>query len=260
MRSAIDGREEDLGFTVRPRRSRRIGPFNITDLDFADDIALLSNTASQAQDLLDKVEHAALRVGLHMNAKKTQFMAFNQPHDVQIKTQDGSNLKEVKDFKYFGAWMQSTEADIRTRKALAWKACNNLNNIWRSNLTKNIKVKLFQATVESVLLYGSETWTLTNKIGKSLDGCYTRMLRKALDVSWKDHITKKELYGDLPRITTQISQRRLQFAGHCKRSEGKIISALVTWRPTQGRRSAGRPTKTFVDLLHQDTDFTTHEI
>ena len=157
LRSAIDGREEDLGFTVRPRRSRRIGPLNITDLDFADGIALLSNTASQAQELLDKVEHAALRVGLHMNVKKTQFMAFNQPHDVQIKTQDGSNLKEVNDFKYLGAWMQSTETDIRTRKALAWKACNNLNNIWWSNLTKNIKVKLFQATVESVLLYGSET-------------------------------------------------------------------------------------------------------
>ena len=142
--------------------------------------ALLSNTASQAQELLDKVEHAALRVGLHMNAKKTQFMAFNQPHDVQIKTQDGSNLKELKNFKYFEAWMQSTEADIRTRKNLAWKACNNLNNIWRSNLTKNIKVKLFQATVESVLLNGSETWTVTNKIGKSLEGCYTRMLRKHL--------------------------------------------------------------------------------
>ena len=157
--------------------------------------------------------------------------------------------------------MQSTEADIRTRKALAWKACNNLNNIWRSNLTKNIKVKLFQATVESVLLYGSEIWTVTNKIDKSLDGCYTRILRRALNVSWKDHITNKELYGDLPKITTGISKRRLQFAGHCKRSEGKVISELVTWRPTQGRRSPGRPTKTFVvDLFHQDTGFTTHEI
>ena len=114
--------------------------------------------------------------------------------------------------------------------------------------------------MESVLLYGSETWTVTNKIAKSLDGCYTRMLRKALDVSWKDHITNKELYGDLPKITTRISKRRLQFAGHCMRSEGKIISELVTWRPTQGRRSAGRPTKTFVDLLHQDTGLTTHEI
>ena len=91
-------------------------------------------------------------------------MAFNQPHDVQFKTQDGSNLKKkVKDFKYLGAWMQSTEADIRARQTLAWKACNNLNNIWRSNLTKNIKVKLFQATVESVLLYGQKHGLLPTK-------------------------------------------------------------------------------------------------
>ena len=85
-------------------------------------------------------------------------------------------------------------------------------------------------------------------------------------VCWEKHFMSggktinKELYGDLPKITTRISQRRLQFAGHCKRSEGKIISELVTWRPTQGRRSAGRPTKTYVDLLHQDTGFTSHEI
>ena len=46
LRSAINGKEENLGFIERPRRSRRIGPLNIIDLDFAGDIALLSNTAS----------------------------------------------------------------------------------------------------------------------------------------------------------------------------------------------------------------------
>ena len=118
-----------------------------------------------------------------MNAKKTQFMAFNQLHDIHIQTQDGTFLKEVQDFKYLGAWVQNTENDIKIRKAMAWRACNKLNNIWSSKLPWNIKRQLFQATVESVLLYGSETWNITNRTGKSLDGCYTRMLRKALDVS-----------------------------------------------------------------------------
>ncbi len=77
MRSAIDGREEQLGFTINPRRSRRVGPLMVTDLDFADDIALVSDTASKAQELLDRVETAAMRVGLHMNAKKTKCMIFN---------------------------------------------------------------------------------------------------------------------------------------------------------------------------------------
>ena len=38
LRTAIGGDEEQLGFTIVPRRSRQIGPLNITDLDFADDI------------------------------------------------------------------------------------------------------------------------------------------------------------------------------------------------------------------------------
>ena len=78
------GGEENPGFTVRPRRSRKMSPLNITDLDFADDTALLSDTVSQAQELLDKVEHAAFQVGLHMNTKKTQFLAFNHPQDIPI--------------------------------------------------------------------------------------------------------------------------------------------------------------------------------
>ena len=52
LRSAIEGKEERLGFTISPRISRRVGPVNKTDLDFADDIALLSDTTAQAQELL----------------------------------------------------------------------------------------------------------------------------------------------------------------------------------------------------------------
>ena len=70
LRSAINGREERLGFTINPRRSRRVGLLMITHLDFADDIALVSDTACQAQELLDRVKDVALRAGLHMNARR----------------------------------------------------------------------------------------------------------------------------------------------------------------------------------------------
>jgi hypothetical protein len=48
----IEGREEQLGFTVTPRKSRRVGAIAKTDFDFADDIALVSNLTEQAQELL----------------------------------------------------------------------------------------------------------------------------------------------------------------------------------------------------------------
>ena len=38
-------------------------------------------------------------------------------------------------------------------------------------------MSFFQATVESVPLYGCEPWALKPTLQKSLDGCFTRMLR-----------------------------------------------------------------------------------
>ena len=46
-REAIDGREEEPGFQLVKRQSRRTGPEVLTDLDFADDIALLSEEVNK---------------------------------------------------------------------------------------------------------------------------------------------------------------------------------------------------------------------
>ena len=107
------------------------------------------------------------------------------------------------------------------------------------------------------VLYGSETWTVTTKM---LDGCYTRLLRSALNISWKAHITNEQLYVDLPKVSDKIKKRRLQFAGHCLRSCGQVVSDLVLWRSVHGKRGAGRPLMTYVDLLCQDTRQTPAEI
>ena len=79
--------------------------------------------------------------------------------------------------------MKSTEDDIKVRKALARTACHKLRKVWASSLKRSIKVRLFIATVESVSLYNSNTWTLTKQMEKRLDGVYTRMLRMAMNVS-----------------------------------------------------------------------------
>ena len=75
---AIEGKEEDLGFQLSKRRSRRVGPDIVTDFDFADDTALLSEELYQAQELLQRVETSVAKVGLKMNAGKAKFMSFNQ--------------------------------------------------------------------------------------------------------------------------------------------------------------------------------------
>ena len=260
LRKAINGREEELGFCLKKRRSRRIGPETITDLDFADDIALLSEQIVQAQNLLTGVEVQCGKIGLKINAKKTKTMVFNITDPVTIYTQDGSELEIVTDFKYLGSLTESTESDIRARKASAWRACNKLKKIWKSALSRSFKIRLFQAVVESVLVYGSEAWTLTASLERQLNGCYTRLLRCALNIDWRDHITNEVLYGDLPPLSTKLRSRRLQFAGHCFRAKDEAVSKVILWTPTHGQKSRGRPATTYVDLLTSDTGLRVEEL
>ena len=253
LRKAINGREVELGFTITPRKSSRYPAQVQTDFDFADDIALLSDEIAQAQRLLDLVEEQCKKTGLHLNTMKTKFIALNTPDDA-VLTSAGEELEKVKDFKYLGSYIMSTAQDIKVRKAKAWKALNDMKRIWTSNISRPVKLRFFIATVESVLLYGSETWTLTEALEKSLNGCYTRMLRVVFDVSWRDHMTNNQLYGHIPKVTDKITSRRLQFAGHCFRHPELPANEVLLWQPKHGKRNRGRPAATYVTTLLRDTE------
>ena len=116
-----------------------------------------------------------------------------------------------------------------------------------------MKCSFFQAAVTSILLYGCTTWTLTKRLEKKLDGNYTRMLRAILNKSWQQHPTRHQLYGHLPPITKTIQVRRTRHAGHCWRSRDELIRDVLLWIPTHGSAKAGRPARTYIQQLCEDT-------
>ena len=250
LRTSIDKIKEN-GFELTKKRSRRYPATTITDADYADDIAILANTPDQAETLLHSLERAAASIGLHVNAHKTEYMCYNQTGD--ISTLEGTPLKLVDKFTYLGSSVESTEKDIETRLTKAWTAINRLSTIWKSDLTDKMKRSFFQAAVTSILLYGCTTWTLTKRLEKKLDGNYTRMLRAILNKSWQQHPTRHQLYGHLPPITKSIQVRRTRHAGHCWRSRDELISDVLLWIPTHGRAKAGRPARTYIQQLCEDT-------
>ena len=84
-------------------------------------------------------------------------------------------------------------------------------------------------------------------------GNYTRMLRAILNKSWQQHPTRHQLYGHLPPITKTIQVRRTRHAGHCWRSRDELIRDVLLWIPTHGRAKAGRPDRTYIQQLCEDT-------
>ena len=79
--------------------------------------------------------------------------------------------------------------------------------------------------------------------------------RHAVDywTSWRQHPTRHQLYGHLPPITKTIQVRRIRHAGHCWRSRDELIRDVLLWTPTHGRAKAGRPARTYIQQLCEDT-------
>ena len=116
-----------------------------------------------------------------------------------------------------------------------------------------MKRSFFQAAVVSILLYGCTTWTLTKRLEKKLDGNYTRMLRAVLNKSWQQDPTRHQLYGHLPPITKTIQARRTRHAGHDWRSKDEIVREVLLWTLAYGQSKAGRPARTYIQQLCDDT-------
>ena len=79
------------------------------------------------------------------------------------------------------------------------------------------------------------------------------MLRAILNKSWRQPPTRHQLYGHLPPITKTIQVRRTRHEGHCWRSRDELISDVLLWTPTHGRANAGRPARTYIQHLCEDT-------
>ena len=84
-----------------------------------------------------------------------------------------------------------------------------------------------RSLVISVLLYASETWTLTTDILRKLQTTEMRCFRKLLGISYRDNITNdavrdriRQAIGPYDDILTTVKKRKLKWFGHVSRSSG----------------------------------------
>jgi hypothetical protein len=191
------------GLTLKRRRSQRHPAEVLAELDYADDIAQLENTIESAQDLLNRVEKACKDVGLCLNVPKTKYMHLNPSSVNKLVSSDGSPIELVQDFRYLGGYTDSGY-DMNTRIGQAWSAINSPNKVWKAAIKKETKTKVFKASVETILLYGSDSWSLNVARSNKLDGSYTKMIRAVYNISWRDHVSNKILYDAYQKLLNAV--------------------------------------------------------
>ena len=80
-----------------------------------------------------------------------------------------------------------------------------------------------------------------------MDGCYTNLLWRVQNISWRKHFTLSQIYGDFQPLSVTLAKRRAQFAGHAFRAKGEIMSDILLWKVSTGRKL------TFPDTISRDT-------
>ena len=173
----------------------------ITDLDFADDMSLLDDNTADAQTFLDLVTKTAAKVGLEINISKTKFCSAC-PEDQM--TCNGKPIEKVDSFTYLGSNLQldgDVSHEVRTRLGKATGRLKQIDKLWKQrSIPPRIKAKVYKACVQSVLLYGCESWPVKTSDTHRLGSFNRRSLTK-LGVAAED-------------ISTTIQKRRLTFLGH----------------------------------------------
>ena len=170
----------------------------------------------------------------------------------------GSEIEEVETFTYLGDIVDrdgGVERAVRGRVAVAWSKWREIAGLLcNRRIPLRSRSSIYDACIRSVMLYGSETWPLTQHMEKSLISCDRRMLRYMAGVRLQDHVPSSAVAErcGLRQINDVLRIRRLRWYGHVRRREdGEALATIRDWT-VDGRRPRGRPRKSWMDNVKDD--------
>ena len=220
------------GFEVTPRRSSRYPAERLAALAYADDIALLAHSPEAAQRALSRLVHFAAKVGLQVNASKTEVMHLGTDVRPTLTLPGGEVIRTCEEFKYLGVTtsVHDTHRIYQERRQLSWAAARALQPIFQSGARDSLKIRLLQAAVEPIFLYGLEALPMPPSLEEKLDASHRQLQRCALGIRFPRRITTEDLLlrTKLSALKRTVRQRRLRVAGHVLRAHTRQPSPLST--------------------------------
>ena len=139
----------------------KISGRNISNLRYADDTTLMTESEEELKSLLMKVKEESENVGLKLNIQKMKFMASGPITSWQI---DGQTVETVTDFIFLCSKITvdgDCSHEIKKIFLLGRKVMTNPDSILKSRqITLPTKVHLIKAMVFPVVTYRCESWTI----------------------------------------------------------------------------------------------------
>lgn len=225
----------------------------VQTLAFADDVGLIARSKKALSEGFKELEAAAGELGLEINEEKTEYMLMTR-RDVlhQGKVELGrKSFKNSKQFKYLGSTLtnnNSVTQEIETRLAAGNKSYFALLRVMKSSIiSRDTKIRVYLTVIRPVVLYGSETWTMTTRDEELIRRWERKVLRRIYgplfeEGQWRIR-SNAEIYVmyNRPDIVCEIRKGRLRWLGHVERMPEERAAKKVYKGNPGGRRLRGRP-------------------
>ena len=154
----------------------------LSDADYADDLAVVSDSPSKLTEALQVFADEALKIGslIHWQKIKVMFVdPRNSPRPVLMVGDKPADI--VEEFTYLGPILSNDESilkDLMHRIAKASAVMGKLSALWKKpSISCRTKMCICNASVGSVLLYGAETWPATQSVLSTVNIAQTNHLR-----------------------------------------------------------------------------------
>ena len=152
----------------------------LSHADYADDLALVSDSPSKLTEALQILPDEVLKIGLSINSQKTKVM-FVEPRPPPVLMVGDEPAEIVEEFTYLGSILSNDGSilkDLMHRIAKASAVVGRLNALWRKpSISRRTKMRIYNASVRSVLLYGAETWPATQSVLSTVNIAQIKHLR-----------------------------------------------------------------------------------
>ena len=231
---------------------------NISNLRYADDTTLMTESDEELKSLLRKVKEENEKVGLKLNIQKTKIIASGPITSWQI---DGEKMETVTDFIFFVSKVTADgdcSHEIKRCLLLGRKAMTNLDSILRSrDITLPTKVHLVKAVVFPIVIYGRESWTIKKAEHEELMilNCGVGEL---LRVPWTARRSDQSIQMEIsPKYSLEglMLKLKLQSFGHLMQRTDSLEKTLMLAK-IEDRRRRGRQRMRWLDGITDSMDMT----
>eukprot|EP00794_Sanderia_malayensis_P019589 gene19589-biopygen14545 len=182
------------------------GGIRITNLRFADDIDLVGKDESEIQELTNRLHNTSQRFGMEISKEESKIMVTGNGDDnIRLDINiDGEKLVQVTRFKYLGSTVTekgTSEEEIRIRIGVATSAMTRLDTVWNlKGVSLKSRIKITKAIAWATLLYGCESWTISQKSMDKLKTIEMKCCRKMLKITWREKKTNEFVWRKVMEV------------------------------------------------------------